>query len=134
MILGIGIDLVDMRRIEKLLNTFGEHFTQRVFTQEERGYAASTLNPTRAFANRFAGKEALAKALGTGMGAGIGWQDIEVLKASSGAPHLKLHNKAEDKLLTLVPDGYKPSLHVSFSDEPPYSTAFVVISAVPLKE
>lgn len=134
MILGIGIDLVDMRRIERLLNKFGDHFTQRVFTQEERNYAASTLNPTRAYANRFAGKEALAKALGTGMGGGIGWQDIEVLKASSGAPQLKLYNKAESRLLSLVPAGYQPALHVSFSDEPPYSTAFVVISAVPVRE
>lgn len=129
MILGIGIDLVDMRRIETLLKNFGDRFTHKVFTEEECAYALSSLNPARAFANRFAGKEALAKALGTGMGGGIGWQDIEVVRAPSGAPLLRLHNKAHETLLSLVPSGHVASLHVSFSDEPPYSTAFVVISA-----
>ncbi len=129
MILGIGIDLVDMRRIEKLIRIFGERFTHKVFTHQERLYAEGSLNTARAYANRFAGKEALAKALGTGMGGGVGWQDIEVLKASSGAPIMKLHNKALQILQAQVPQNHEASLHVSFSDEPPYSTAFVVISA-----
>jgi holo-[acyl-carrier protein] synthase len=130
MIIGIGVDLVDIRRIEGLVDRFGTKFIQRVFTHPECLYAASSPHPMRAFANRFAAKEAAAKALGTGMRDGIGWQDVEVNRASSGAPSLTFHNKAYERLLALVPQGHKGCIHVSFSDEPPYSTAFVVLSAV----
>ncbi|OJW52579.1 MAG: hypothetical protein BGO67_06490 [Alphaproteobacteria bacterium 41-28] len=132
MILGIGVDLVDMRRIEYLLDKFGDRFIQKIFTPEEQTYAAQSPHPLRAYANRFAAKEAAAKALGTGIRQGIGWQDIEVFRTSSGAPNLYFHRKAYEKLVSHVPVGYTGVLHVSFSDEPPYSTAFVVISAVPL--
>ncbi|HUX78253.1 MAG TPA: holo-ACP synthase [Alphaproteobacteria bacterium] len=133
MILGIGVDLVDMRRIERLLDKFGDRFIQKIFTQEEQAYANQSPHPLRVYANRFAAKEAAAKALGTGFREGIGWQDIEVSRASSGAPSLYFHRKAYEKLVTHVPPGYTAVLHVSFSDEPPYSTAFVVISAVPVE-
>ena len=133
MILGIGVDLVDMRRIERLLDKFGERFTQKIFTQEERLYAAQSPHPLRVYANRFAAKEAAVKALGTGMADGIGWQDIETSRANSGAPLLYFHRKAYEKLVSHVPPGYTSVLHVSLSDEPPYSTAFVVISAIPLE-
>jgi holo-[acyl-carrier protein] synthase len=133
MILGIGVDLVDMRRIEHLLDKFGKRFTQKIFTKEEQAYATQSPHPQRVYANRFAGKEAAAKALGTGIREGIGWQDIEVSRASSGVPGLYFHRKAYEKLASHVPPGYTSVLHISFSDEPPYSTAFVVISAVPVE-
>lgn len=131
MIIGIGVDLLDSRRIESLLKRFGQRFIEKIFTVNERAYAESCASPLRAYTNRFAAKEATVKALGTGFQGGIGWHDVEVFRASSGAPSLVLHRKAYEKLLFLVPLGYTAASHVSFSDEPPYSTAFVVLSAVP---
>jgi holo-[acyl-carrier protein] synthase len=133
MILGIGVDLVDMRRIQHLLDRFGDRFIQKIFTKEEQAYATQSAHPLRVYANRFAAKEAAAKALGTGIREGIGWQDIEISRTSLGVPLLYFHRKAYEKLVSHVPAGYTGVLHVSFSDEPPYSTAFVVISAVPLE-
>ncbi len=130
MIIGIGVDLVDINRIERLLQKYGEPFIQKVFTQEEQAYATTSAHPARAFANRFAAKEAAAKALGTGMRGGIGWRDVEISRAPSGAPSLCFHGRAYEKLNSRLPIGYIAQSHVSFSDEPPYSTAFVVISAV----
>lgn len=131
MIIGIGVDLVDMGRIERLLKKFGKHFTEKIFTKEECAYANSSPNPLHVYANRFAAKEAAAKALGTGM-RGIGWKDIEIFRAPSGAPSLLLHGKAYKILISQIPTGYKGHFHVSFSDESPYSTAFVVLSAIPI--
>jgi holo-[acyl-carrier protein] synthase len=129
MIIGIGTDLVDMRRIERLLQRFGQHFAEKIFTPHERSYAENSAHPLRAYANRFAAKEAAAKALGTGLRHGIGWHDIEVLRTPSDAPTLVFYRKANERFMTLVPSGYEGTRHVSFSDEPPYSTAFVVLSA-----
>ncbi len=134
MIIGVGIDLVDMRRIERLLKNFGERFIQKIFTKEERAYAASSSRSLHIYANRFAAKEAAVKALGTGMREGIGWQDVEVLRTSSGAPLLYFHGKAYEALLSRIPQGFTGCLHVSVSDEPPYSTAMVILSAIPEKE
>lgn len=130
MIIGIGIDLVDSRRIERLLKRFGQRFTEKIFTVNERAYANNSSSPLLAYTNRFAAKEATVKALGTGFQGGIGWHDIEVLRAPSGAPSLFFHRKAYEKFLSLIPMGYKAANHVSFSDEPPYSTVFVVLSAI----
>ena len=129
MIIGIGVDLVDARRIEKLIEKFGDQFLQRVFTEKERAYAQKSPHPLRVYANRFAAKEAAVKALGTGMREGIRWQDVETLRTPLGAPRLYFHAKAREKLLSLLPVGAKEDLHVSLSDEPPYSTAFVVIGS-----
>jgi holo-[acyl-carrier protein] synthase len=129
-IIGVGVDLVDMRRIDRLLERYGSHFTEKVFTEKERAYAAASAHPTRVYANRFAAKEAAAKALGTGMRGGFGWKDIEISRAPSGAPSLLFHGKAREMLASRLPSGYTGCSHVSFSDEPPYSTAFVVISAL----
>jgi holo-[acyl-carrier protein] synthase len=134
MIIGVGVDLVDMRRIKKLLDKFGEKFVQKIFTKEERLYAAQSPHFLHVYANRFAAKEAAVKALGTGMREGIGWKDIETARAPSGAPLLYFHRKAYEKLVSRVPPGYTGCIHVSFSDEPPYSTAFVVISAIPIEQ
>jgi holo-[acyl-carrier protein] synthase len=130
MIIGIGVDVVDIRRIQRLLEKFGHHFTQKIFTQEERAYASVSPYPMRVYANRFAAKEAAAKALGTGLRQGMRWQDIEVHRASSGAPSLSFHCKAYEILMSRIPSGYTACSHISFSDEPPYSTAFVVLSAM----
>lgn len=129
MIIGIGVDLVDRRRIERLVHRYGTHFINKIFTPTEQAYATQSSEPIRVYANRFAAKEAAVKALGTGMADGIGWQDIEVLRAPSGAPSLCFHGNASQKLTASLPPGYISHIHVSFSDEAPYSTAFVVISA-----
>lgn len=131
MIIGVGVDLVDIRRIERLLQKYGTQFIQKVFTLEEQAYASQRPHQARVYANRFAAKEAAAKALGTGMRGGVGWKDIEVCRAPSGAPSLCFHGRAHKKLLARLPFEYTGYSHVSFSDEPPYSTAFVVISALP---
>ncbi len=134
MIIGIGVDMVDMRRIEQLMSKFQARFIHKVFTKEERAYAASSPHPLHVYSNRFAAKEAATKALGTGMRGGIKWQDIEISRASSGAPMLNFHGKAYETLLSRIPPGFTGCLHVSFSDEYPYSTAFVVISAIPTEQ
>lgn len=133
MIIGIGVDLVDMRRIDRLIQRFGDHFLQKVFTNEERTYATKSAHPLRVYSNRFAAKEAAAKALGTGMRQGISWQDIEVVRSSAGAPSLYFYHSALDILQSHLPQGTIGCAHVSFSDEPPYSTAFVVLSAMSLE-
>ncbi|MBY0502010.1 MAG: holo-ACP synthase [Alphaproteobacteria bacterium] len=134
MIIGIGVDLVDMRRIDRLIQRFGTHFIQKVYTKEELTYATTSAHPLRAYANRFAAKEAAAKALGTGMRQGISWQDIEILRSSAGAPSLYFHHRALEVLQSRLPQGTIGCAHVSFSDEPPYSTAFVVLSAISIEE
>jgi len=128
MILGIGNDLVDIRRIEKAFVRFGARFTGRIFTAAERKYAGQDC--TR-LAKRFAAKEACAKALGTGLGR-ISWQEIEVLRSPGGAPQIVLHGHALDRAKTLVPDGKTVQCFVSLSDEYPYAQAFVVIAAAAL--
>jgi holo-[acyl-carrier protein] synthase len=130
MIIGIGVDLVDMRRIDRLIQKFGNRFTHKVFTKEERDYAEASATPLHAYTNRFAAKEAAVKALGTGIREGVGWQDIEVSRASTGAPSLYFHRRAYEILESRIPPGLTGCIHVSLSDEPPYSTAFVVISAI----
>jgi holo-[acyl-carrier protein] synthase len=130
MIIGIGVDLVDMRRIEALHKRFGERFIQKIFTKNEQTYANEGFNPLRAYANRFAAKEAAVKALGTGFRDGITWHDIETLRTPSGAPTLVFHHLAFQKFSDLLAPGQKGVVHVSFSDELPYSTAFVILSAV----
>lgn len=129
MIIGIGTDLVDIRRIDHLLKKFGDHFTKKIFTRKERLYAENSPHPLRAYANRFAAKEAAVKALGTGFRDGITWHDIEVLRTPVGAPSLLFHHKALARFSSLIPPEHQGMAHVSFSDEPPYSTAFVVLSA-----
>ena len=129
MIIGIGVDLVDIRRLERLMKQYGSRFINRIFTASEQAYAEQNASTIKAYANRFAAKEAAAKALGTGMAEGIGWKDIEVLRAQSGAPSLCFHGKALQHLASRIPSGYISHNHISFSDEPPYSTAFVVLSA-----
>ncbi|WP_085909700.1 holo-ACP synthase [Kiloniella majae] len=132
MILGIGNDLVDIRRIEKSLAQFGDRFTNRVFTEEEKKRAASRPDPAATYAKRFAVKEACAKALGTGLWRqGVLFTDIGVTNNSNGQPVLELSGAAKEHLNNIVPQGMTAQLHVTISDDYPHAQAFVIISAVP---
>jgi holo-[acyl-carrier protein] synthase len=131
MILGIGSDLSDIRRIQASLDRFGERFSARCFTDIER--ARSERKPDRAasYAKRFAAKEACAKALGTGMRRGVFWRDMGVVNARSGQPTLALTGGAADRLAALTPPGHTAIIHLSLTDDHPYAQAFVVIEALP---
>ena len=132
MILGIGSDLVDIGRIDFLLNRFHKTFEERVFTSEEQAYCKQQRDPSATFAKRFAAKEACAKALGLGFQEGIRWIDIEVLNTPHGKPFLTLKGKASIRLQTLMkneaPLHAKPCLELSLCDEGQLAQAFVVIS------
>ncbi len=136
MIIGIGSDLVDIRRIEKLYSRFEKKFEERVFTDDEIRTANKCNSGINAkffsLAKRFAAKEACAKALGIGIGQGIKWTDISVVNNASGAPYLILAGKAAEHLQRLTPKNTKVQLNLSLSDEYPMALAFVVISAFPL--
>ena len=130
MIIGIGSDLTDIRRVAGTLERFGTRFTHRVFTEVER--ARSERKPDRAasYAKRFAAKEACAKALGTGMRRGVAWRDMGVVNMPSGQPTLALTNGAAERLAAIVPPGCRPVIHLSLTDDHPYAQAFVVIEAL----
>jgi holo-[acyl-carrier protein] synthase len=131
MIIGIGSDLSDIRRIQAALDRFGDRFTQRVFTDIERARSARKGDPASSYAKRFAAKEACAKALGTGMRAGVFWRDMGVVNAPSGQPTLTLTGGAAERLAALIPPGKTPVIHLSLTDDHPYAQAFVVIEARP---
>jgi len=133
MILGVGTDIVDARRIGKSIDQFADKFIDRIFTTAERAAADATSQPQAYFAKRFAAKEAVYKALsGAGM-SGLGWQQAETLSLPNGAPVMSLTGQCKTALEALTPDGYKAQISISLSDEPPYALAFVIINAVPLK-
>ncbi len=132
MILGVGIDLVDIRRLEKTLERFGDRFLDRVFTPRERQRCDRRRRRIDAYAQRFAAKEACAKALGTGFRQGVAWQAIEIGNLPSGQPVLTLTEGAALRLGALTPPRMSAHLHLSMTDEHPYAQAFVVISAVAL--
>lgn len=129
MILGIGSDICDIRRIANSLGRFGEHFTQRIFTAGERARAESRLTQAETYARRFAAKEACSKALGTGMRHGVFWRDMEVVTRPGGQPTMRLTGGAATRLAALTPPGHEAVIHVSLSDDPPMAMAFVVIEA-----
>jgi holo-[acyl-carrier protein] synthase len=130
-IIGIGSDLTDIRRIEHSLTRFGERFTKRVFTEVERARAERKADRAGTYAKRFAAKEACAKALGTGMRRGVFWKDMGVVNARSGQPTLALTGGAAARLAELTPPGHSCAVHLTLSDEHPYAQAFVVIEATP---
>ncbi|GJE26428.1 holo-ACP synthase [Methylobacterium organophilum] len=131
MIVGIGSDLCDIRRIEASLERFGDRFTHRVFTDDERAKCDARAARAPSYARRFAAKEACAKALGTGMALGVFWRDMEVVNLPGGAPTLRLTGGAKARLEALVPAGHVARLHISLTDDPPLAQAFVIIEAVP---
>lgn len=135
MILGIGNDLVDIRRIERTVERFGERFLARVFTDLERAKAERRRGAGRAFvatlAKRFAAKEAAAKALGTGFNDGVFWRDLGVVNRPGGQPTLDMTGGAADRLRALTPPGMVAVVHLTMTDEWPLAEAQVILSAVP---
>jgi len=131
MILGIGSDMIDIRRIEKVLERHGERFIARVFTATERAKAERRATRTATYAKRYAAKEACAKALGTGMRAGVFWRDMGVVNQRSGRPTLRLTGGALARLAAMTPEGFEARIDLTITDEWPLAQAFVVISAVP---
>jgi holo-[acyl-carrier protein] synthase len=134
MIIGIGSDVTDIRRIEKVIGRHGERFLERIFTDAERARAERRANPVATYAKRFAAKEACAKALGTGMRGGVWWRDMGVINLPSGRPTMQLTGGALRRLETLVPAGSEARIDLTISDEWPLAQAFVVISVVPKSE
>ncbi|QRG05240.1 holo-ACP synthase [Xanthobacter dioxanivorans] len=131
MIIGIGSDFSDARRIARSIERFGDRFLDRVFTPVERAKADRRKLRAETYAKRFAAKEACAKALGTGLSHGVFWRDMGVVNLPSGQPTLALTGGAARRLAALVPAGYEPRIHLSLTDEGPLTAAYVIISAVP---
>ena len=131
MIIGLGSDLVDVRRIAKVIERHGERFLGRIFTATERAKADRRANRVETYAKRFAAKEACAKALGTGFRAGVFWRDLGVVNAKSGRPTMRLTGGALKRLQAVTPAGCEARIDVTITDEGPIAQAVVVISAVP---
>ena len=132
MIIGMGSDLCDIRRIEDTLARHGDRFTHRLFTELERTRSERKPDRASSYAKRFAAKEACAKALGTGIRAGVFWRDMGVANLKSGQPTMVLTGGAAERLTRMTPAGMKTVIHVSLTDEHPYAQAFVIIEALPL--
>ena len=133
MIIGIGSDLCDIRRIERALGRFGDRFTHRVFTDGERARSDRRAARAPSYARRFAAKEACAKALGTGLSRGVFWRDMEVVNLPGGKPTMRLTGGALERLRAMTPEGHEAHLHVSLTDDVPIAQAFVIIEALPVR-
>jgi len=129
-ILGLGSDLSDIRRIQATLDRHGERFTHRIFTEIERARSERKADAAASYAKRFAAKEACAKALGTGMRRGVFWRDMGVVNMRSGQPTMALTNGALARLEEMTPAGHRAVVHLSLTDDHPYAQAFVIIEAV----
>jgi holo-[acyl-carrier protein] synthase len=132
MILGLGNDTVDIRRIERTIEKYGERFLNRIFTDIERAKSDGRRDRASSYAKRFAAKEACSKALGTGMSAGVFWRDMGVANEPTGKPVLVLTGGAADRLAALTPVGHIAQIHLSMTDDYPTAQAIVIISAVPV--
>jgi holo-[acyl-carrier protein] synthase len=130
-IIGMGSDLCDIRRVEETLERFGDRFVQRCFTPVEQRKSDRRAQRAASYAKRFAAKEACAKALGTGLRAGVFWRDMGVVNLPSGAPTLKLTGGAAERLASLLPAGHEAVIHLTLTDEYPLAQAHVLIEAVP---
>ncbi len=131
MIIGIGNDIIDIRRVEKVLERHGERFTLRIFTDIEVRKSERRKLRAASYAKRFAAKEACAKALGTGLRGGVFWRDMGVVNLPSGRPTMKLTGGALARLNAITPRGCEPRIDVTITDEGPMAQALVVISAIP---
>ncbi len=131
MIVGLGIDLCDIRRIEKMLADHGDRFPRRCFTEIERAKADGRMARAATYAKRFAAKEACAKALGTGVGSGVSWREMGVVNDALGRPTLHLTGGAAARLNALMPPGHEPHVHLTMTDEYPLAQAQVMIEARP---
>ncbi|EWY40179.1 4'-phosphopantetheinyl transferase [Skermanella stibiiresistens SB22] len=131
MILGIGNDLIDIRRIERTLERYGDRFLDRVFTDLERRKSDRRNQRAASYAKRFAAKEACAKALGTGLNRGVYWRDMGVVNLPGGQPTMSLTGGALKRLGEITPPGMTPVIHLTLTDDVPLAQAIVIISAVP---
>jgi holo-[acyl-carrier protein] synthase len=132
MILGLGNDLIDIRRIEKTIERHGERFLERIFTGIERAKSDPRAQRAASYAKRFAAKEACAKALGTGLSHGVFWRDMGVVNLPSGKPTMRLTGGAQARLQSLLPAGHEARIELSMTDEGPLAQAIVIIQAVPV--
>ena len=130
MIIGLGSDIVDVRRIAQVIERHGERFLGRIFTPAERAKAERRARRVETYAKRFAAKEACAKALGTGLRAGVFWRDMGVINLPSGRPSMRLTGGALKRLHAITPKGCEPRIDLTLTDEGPMAQALVVISAV----
>ncbi len=131
MILGIGSDIIDIRRVERTLERFGRRFTDRIFTETEQRKSDRRANRAASYAKRFAAKEACSKALGTGFRHGVFWRDLGVVNLPSGKPTLVLTGGAAARLAELTPPGMRAQIDLTITDDFPQAQAIVIISAVP---
>jgi holo-[acyl-carrier protein] synthase len=131
MIIGIGSDLIDIRRIEKTLERFGERFINRIYTDVEIAKSERRRQRAASYAKRFAAKEACSKALGTGLSRGVFWRDMGVVNLPGGKPSMRLTNGALARLEKLIPAGMAAQIDITITDDYPLAQAFVVISAIP---
>ncbi|MGG7568379.1 holo-ACP synthase [Rhodovulum sp. DZ06] len=130
MIIGIGSDLADIRRIEGTLERFGQRFVQRVFTEVEQAKSEKRRERAASYAKRWAAKEAMSKALGTGLRMGVAWREMGVVNLPSGKPTMRLTGGAARRLAELTPPGHSAVVHVTITDDHPWAQAFVVIEAL----
>ena len=131
MIIGIGSDLIDIRRIEKSLERHGQRFIQRIYTEVEQARSEGRKGRAASYAKRFAAKEACAKALGTGLAQGVFWRDMGVANLPSGAPTMALTGGAATRLAKILPSGHTAAIHLTITDDFPLAQAFVIIEALP---
>jgi len=131
MIIGIGTDLIDIRRIEQTLARFGDRFIERCFTEIERAKSERRHQRAASYAKRYAAKEACAKALGTGLARGVFWRDIGVVNLPGGKPTIALTGAAATRLAAITPAGHRAVIELTLTDEPPLAQALVIISAYP---
>jgi len=129
MIIGIGNDLIDIRRVEKTLERHGARFTDRIFTDIEKAKSDKRLNRAASYAKRFAAKEACAKALGTGLSRGVFWRDMGVVNLPGGKPTVSLTGGAAKRLAEITPDGHEADIHLTITDDFPLAQAIVIIYA-----
>ncbi len=134
MIIGIGSDLIDIRRVEKSLERFGERFIQRVYTDIEQARSEARRGRAASYAKRFAAKEACAKALGTGISHGVFWRDMGVVNLPGGKPTMALTGGAAVQLAKMLPPGHEASIHLTITDDYPLAQAFVIIEALPAEQ
>ncbi|MBO0334713.1 holo-ACP synthase [Sneathiella sp. CAU 1612] len=133
-IIGLGNDIIDIRRIEKTLDRFGERFIRRIYTEVEIAKSERRLNRVESYAKRYAAKEACSKALGTGFRRGVFWKDMGVINLPSGKPTIALTGGALEQLIRITPPGMRSEIHLTITDEPPQAQAIVVITAIPEEE
>ena len=132
MILGIGNDIIDIRRVEESINRFGRRFIDRIFTEVEQQKSDRRANRAASYAKRFAAKEACSKALGTGFRRGVYWRDMGVVNLPSGKPTMKLTGGALERLQEITPPGMTPQIDVTITDDGPIAQVIVIISANPI--